>query len=230
MRRWFLLALIGAVVLLAFILHTTERFTDPDQPVRRPCICTPATCSDTPGGCRRTTSTAWSSKISALAPVGYVEADYLTVLQAFYDQIYDPSGTRPTEAQVNTFLASSAGTVSGVDRPSVKRILMAGFHIESSQTASQNEDASRNFAVDTAILEATAPEAAGVAPPVDEVRTRAEGEYVGANPSPSTKFSEGNYAPPPQSQPKNPGQWEDGSIRWKGPRPASVCPCAENIM
>ena len=144
------------------------------------------------------------------------------MLQAFYDQVYVPTPSRPTEAQVNTFLASPAGTVAGVDNAAVKRIMMNAFHIESSLTAAQNEEASQNFK----------PVDADLAPEMgrDEVRTRAEDQYTGANPKPSTKLSEGDYAPVTQTRPLNPGQWEDGSTMWKGPRPASVCPCAENIM
>jgi hypothetical protein len=160
--------------------------------------------------------------MDAAAPNGYKASDYLAVLQAFFDSVYTPSGTKPTEAQVDTFLASSAGTVSGVDRASVKRIIIDGFHIDRSGTAASREEKTQMFK----------PSNANLAPDMgrDELRTRAEAGYSGANPSPSTRFSEGDYAPVQQSTPNKPGQWDDGSMLWKGPRPASVCPCAENIM
>ena len=203
--KWTLFALLGLVLLLALALRSSEHFMDTESPVTRP-----------------VSNSVWNSKVDALAPTGAVNADYLTVLGAFYDTVYSTSPTKPTEAQVDTFLASSAGTVAGVDKPSIKRILMDAFHIGSTKTAAQNEEASQNFV----------PSDADLAPKmgVDEVRTRKEDAYNGANPTPSTRFSEGDYEPVTQTEPINPGMWNDGSSQWKGPRPASVCACAENVM
>lgn len=222
--KWALLAILGAVLFLALVVQSTEHFVDPDQKVTRPCVCpTPANMSvevvSTP--CDPLCA-PWESKVTALAPTGAVTKDYIAVLQVFYDQLYKPSPTRPTEAQINTFLSTSAGTVPGIDVPSLKRIIMTAFHIESSQTAAQAEAEGQAFK----------PSDVNLAPGMgrDEVRTRAEGGYTGANPSPSIRFPEGEYAAVTQSEPLNPGQWEDGSTLWKGPRPAAVCPCAENIV
>jgi len=215
--KWVLLAL--AMLLVVLLLRSTEHFKDPEYTnVTRPCFCST---KDVAQPCEPSCA-AWDSKIEALAPIGANNSDYITVLQAFYDQVYVPTPSRPTEAQVNTFLASPAGTVAGVDNAAVKRIMMNAFHIQGSLTAAQSEEASQNFK----------PVDADLAPEMgrDEVRTREEDQYVGANPKPSTRLSEGDYAPVTQSKPLNPGQWEDGSTMWKGPRPASVCPCAENIM
>jgi len=223
--RWVALAAAGLVLFLVYVILNTEHFTDTEfTTVTQPCFC--PTGSDMSVQARSyscdPSCAAWYSKVEAVAPRGSETRDYVTVLRAFYDGVYKPSPEKPTESKVDTFLASSAGTVAGVDVPSVKRILMAGFHIESSGTAAQNEDASQKFK----------PSDANLAPRMgrDELRTREEGGYTGANPSSSTVFSEGNYAPPPQTQPNKPGEWDDGTMLWKGPRPASVCPCAENIM
>ena len=219
-------ALLSALVILLFLLvaTSTESFTDTEftsggktgvaSGVSRPCVCTGPTC---PSACK-----AWESKVSALAPTGAVVSDYIAVLTAFYDSVYNPATTKPTEAQVDTFLASPAGTVSGVDRSSVKTILMDGFHITASGTAASREGKTQMFV----------PSDKNLAPDMgrDELRTREEAGYTGANQTLSTKFSEGNYAPITQTEPLNPGQWDDGSTQWKGPRPASVCPCAENVM
>lgn len=220
--KWALLAL--GVLLVVLLLRSTEHFKDPEYTnVTRPCFC-PTNDQSLPSAAQPCdpSCAAWDSKIEALAPIGANNSDYVTVLQAFYDQVYVPTPSRPTEAQVNTFLASPAGTVAGVDNAAVKRIMMNAFHIQSSLTAAQSEEASQNFK----------PVDADLAPEMgrDEVRTRKEDQYVAANPKPSTRLSEGDYAPVTQSKPLNPGQWEDGSTMWKGPRPASVCPCAENIM
>jgi hypothetical protein len=151
-----------------------------------------------------------------------VNADYITVLAAFYDTVYSPAQTKPTEAQVDTFLASPAGTVSGVQLTAVKRMIMDGFDIEYLKTASQRDAESVRFTPSVSNLE---PKLAR-----DQVRSRVEVSYTPADPVLSTKFSEGNYADVTQSEPLNPGQWEDGTTLWKGPRPASVPPSAENVM
>ena len=220
--KWALLALL--VVFLVLLITGTERFVDTEftsggvtgtaTAVQRPCSCSGVACESK---CR-----AWESKVNAVAPTGAVTSDYITVLAAFYDTVYEPATTKPTEAQVDTFLASSAGTVSGVNVPALKRILMDGFHIDSGMTAAAGEYASQNFAPNTAILEDKMGR--------DEVRTRTERRYTPAVSKSSTRFSEGDYAPVSQTNPIYPGQWDDGSTTWKGPRPASVCACAENIM
>lgn len=215
--KWTWIVLIGLLLLLVAVLQTSEHFTEAEYSiVQKPCACPVSSpCSD--ANCK-----AWDSMVTAMAPTGAINADYITVLATFYDQVYSPAPMKPTEAQVDTFLASSAGTVAGVDSPSVKRMIMDGFHIDSSMTAAGREEKSQMFK----------PSDANLAPKMgrDEVRTRTEEGYTGANPNPSSRFSEGNYAAVTQSDPLNPGQWEDGSSLWKGPRPASVCPCAENIM
>lgn len=221
--KWALLAVL--IVFLVFVLTSTERFVDTEfnsggttgvaTAVQRPCSCASGTMC-TPE-CR-----AWESKVNAVAPSGAVTSDYISVLATFYDTVYNPATTKPTEAQVNTFLASSAGTVAGVDLPSLKRIIMDGFHIDSGTTAATGELESQNFAPDVGLLEDIMAR--------DEVRTRQEDAYNPAVPKSSTRFSEGDYAPVTQTNPLYPGQWDDGSTTWKGPRPASVCACAENVM
>lgn len=217
--KWALLALIVGLLLAAMVAQSTEYFTDPEltPSVKRPCSCT----GTTPGLCD-SPCMAWESRITAIAPSGAAKADYIAVLAAFYDTVYSPATTKPTEANVDTFLASSAGTVAGVDRASVKTIIMDGFHIDETGTAASREEKSQMFK----------PSNENLAPSMgrDELRTRTEDAYSGANPTPSTRFSEGDYAPINQSEPIRPGQWEDGSMLWKGPRPASVCACAENIV
>jgi hypothetical protein len=215
--KWALLAVFVVLLLLVLAIRRVEDFTDTEfTNVKRPCTCPKS------GVCVDSNCSAWESKVSAIAPSGALTADYISVLGAFYDQVYEPAPLKPTEAQVDTFLASSAGTVAGVDAPSLKRILMDAFHIEQTGTAAGREEKSQVFK----------PSDQNLAPKMgrDELRTREEDKYTGANPNPSTRFSEGNYAAVTQSKPLNPGEWDDGSKNWKGPRPASVCPCAENIM
>jgi hypothetical protein len=210
--RWvYLLIALYMAIMLCMVSASREGFTDPDQRVRAPCVCDSSTTQMCPNACQ-----VWESKITALAPSDAYAPDYISVLSQFYTTIYLPASSKPTEAIVDTFLASPAGTVSGVDTASLKLLIMDGFHIDGSGRSDQNFE----------------PSDAALAPKmgVDEVRTRKEGSYITANPVTSAKFSEGPYAPVTQSNPLNPGQWEDGTSSWKGPRPASVCPCAENVM
>jgi hypothetical protein len=212
--KWVLLA-IGLLILLAAL--QVEHFTDTEfTNVTRPCTCPSS------GPCLTSSCSAWESRVRAIAPTNAITADYISVLAAFYDSVYVPADTKPTEAQVNTFLASSAGTVAGVSTSAVKTIIMDGFHIDETGTAASREEKTQMFK----------PSDLNLAPSMgrDEVRTRVEAGYTGANPFLSTRFSEGDYAPVTQSGPLNPGEWEDPTVRWKGPRPASVCRCAENVM
>lgn len=225
--KWALLAAVVLLLLAVLAIQTTEYFVDTEftssgafgvpTGVQDPCSCK----DKAPGMCVPACR-VWESKVTAVAPSNAVVDDYIAVLSAFNNSVYKPASTKPTEAQVDTFLASSAGTVAGVDRASIKTIIMDGFHIEKTGTAASREDKTQMFK----------PSDENLAPDMgrDEVRTREEGGYTPANPVLSTRFSEGDYAPVKQTKPLNPGQWEDGTSLWKGPRPASVCPCAENIM
>ena len=211
-------AILGILALLLVLVLARERFTDTEfTNVTRPCTCSSSGTTVCESKC-----SAWDSKVEAIAPSGASKGDYIAVLQAFYDTVYKPAETKPTEAQVDTFLASSAATVSSVDGPSLKRIIIDAFHIEQSGTAASREDKSQNFK----------PSDTNLAPKMgrDEVRTREEVGYIGTIPVVSTRFSEGDYAPVTQTEPLHPGEWDDGSKNWKGPRPASVCACAENVM
>lgn len=226
--KWALLAVVGLVLFLIWFISTTEHFVDPEftsggsagtaSSVQRPCACPSSASVTCPSACK-----AWESKVDSLAPSGAVTSDYISVLAEFFDSVYAPAETKPTEAQVNTFLASPAGTVAGVDTPSLKRILMDGFHIDSSTTAAQMEAKSQNFAPDTSILEDKMGH--------DEVRTREEEKYKPAVPQTSSRFSEGDYAPVTQTKPLHPNEENDrGSTSWTGVRPASVPASAENVM
>jgi len=221
--KWVFIAVVAVIFLLAWF-RSTERFVDTEfksggvtgtpSAVTKPCVCSGSTC---PSDCK-----AWESKVTAIAPSNAVVSDYISVLAAFYDTVYNPSTTKPTAAQVDTFLASPAGTVSGVDISSLRRIIMDGFHIESGTTTVTSELASQNFIPEASLLEDKMA--------VDEIGVRKENTYTPAVSKSSTRFSEGDYAPVTQTNPIYPGQWDDGSTTWKGPRPASVCACAENIM
>lgn len=225
--KWATLAAIVLLLFAVLAVQTTEYFIDPEftssgaygvaTSVQDPCSCK----DKAPGMCEPACR-VWESKVTAVAPSNAVVDDYIAVLAAFNNSVYKPATSKPTEAQVDTFLASSAGTVAGVDRSSVKTIIMDGFHLDQTGTAASREEKSQMFK----------PSDTNLAPDMgrDELRTRDEESYNPANPIISTRFAEGDYAPVKQTTPAKPGQWDDGSMIWKGPRPASVCPCAENIV
>ena len=57
----------------------------------------------------------WKSKIDAQAPIGANDADYIKAVQMFYDTVYSPATTKPTTADIEKFLNSSAILALPVD-------------------------------------------------------------------------------------------------------------------
>lgn len=221
MRYW--------IVFLAFVLFllTTfrEHFTDPDEckttGVTRGAACIPKIVR--PSG----DNPIWKSRIEAELPIGQNEGDYVRVLQAFYDKVYVPATDRPTEAQVDTFLASQDAAVAGTSPEALKRIIMIGFHLQAGGTAAGREE---KQVVKTGALAGFQGKELEPKMGVDEVRTRTEIPYIPADMRQSDQLPEGIYADTTQSYPRSPGEWDDRSISWNRSQFFSVCPCAKNIL
>jgi len=140
---------------------------------------------------------AWKSKIDAQAPIGGDDEAYIKSLQAFYDNVYVPSPTKPTTKDVESFLAGPNVAGKPIDTEAMRLILVDAFHIESTQTSAEKEKAQIKFDVDAAALE---PQNGR-----DEVRVRSEANYFPADPI-FGKLPEGNYAPVnQQAKPRHPG-------------------------
>jgi hypothetical protein len=142
-------------------------------------------------------SGAWKSKIEAQAPIGANEEQYIKSLQAFYDNVYLPSPTKPTTTDVESFLAGPNVVGKPVDTEAIRLILVDAFHIETTQTAAAKEKKQIQFDINPADLEP--------ANGRDEVRVRSEANYFPADPV-FGKLPEGNYAPVnQQAKPRHPG-------------------------
>jgi len=167
-------------------------------------------------------SAEWKSKISAAAPIGSSESDYIDVLANFYDKVYNPATTKPTAAQVDGFLATPDGKRTGVDSATIRTLIMNAFHIDSGITAAQKEQKQSKFKPSDAIQPKEG---------VDEVRTRTESEY---RPSDTRigDLPEGQYAPVEQQEkPRHSAEFDDNSTSWRGGSFSAVGPSrSKNVL
>lgn len=122
MKSWVLL------FLLVLVFWTTrEHYVEISGPGNRP---------------ERTSE--WLSKIDAAAHLGGNDDDYLRVIQAFYDKKWKPlRDANPTasvsDTEVEAFLQSPDAQVPGVDPNAIRKILVAGFSVQQSQSAAARE-------------------------------------------------------------------------------------------
>jgi hypothetical protein len=176
------------LVVALLLVWSRERFTDPESPVTRP-----------------SNSAAWLSKIDAQAPIGGNDDDYIAVLQAFYDQVYQPSPTRPTIAQLETFLKSPVASRPGIDTDSLRKIISTSFRLDKDVTAAVREERQIKFQPSEALQPKEAHS------PADFERD--EQIYVPAD-SREGELPEGVYAPTPQTEPTRPGYPDTKSTSW----------------
>lgn len=142
-------------------------------------------------------SGAWKSKIDAQAPIGADDEEYITSLQAFYDKVYNPSPTKPTTADIETFLKGPDVAGKPVDTQAMRLILSDAFHMEPSETAAAKEQRQVQFEINAEDLQPKNGR--------DEVRVRTEIPYYPTDPV-FGKLPEGNYAPVnQQAEPRHPG-------------------------
>ena len=182
MKLWILVAV--AVLLLLWTIR--EGYVDPDRKVTRPSM----------------TDQAWRSKVDAQAPIGGDDAKYIEVLQKFYDMVYVPAETKPKDTQVEEFLGSADAV--GVDKDSLRKIIISSFSIERTTTSAQREEGQVKFKPTKAIQPK-----GGVDP-----LARDEEPYVPADPRPG-EVSEGVYAPvEQQTEPRYTGEWDRKSTSW----------------
>lgn len=211
MGLWILL---GIIVLL-ILWRVREHYVEIDGPGERP---------------SRTAD--WLSKIDAEASIGSNDDDYITALQKFYDEIYEPARKEnPTvyikDTEVQKFAESV--TIPGVDKEALTKIITAGFAVERSGSAAGRE---QDEIVTTGALVGFKGEYLQPSMGVDEVRTRTELVYTPSD-SRRGKLPEGEYSPVPQSEPRREGNWTDDSISWTRTSFYGVCDggqCAKNVV
>lgn len=193
-----------AIAVLLLVWGVRERYTDPERRVTRPSL----------------TDATWRSKVDAESPVDSDDAKYIEVLQKFYDIVYVPSPTKPTDRQVEDFLASTDAKIPGVEPEPLRRIIVSSFSIERTVTAAGREQKQVKFQPTAAIVPRLA---------VDPL-SRPEGVYTPADPRVG-ELPEGIYAPvTPSEEPTRSGEWDDKSTSWSSAQFASVCPCAKNVL
>ena len=191
---WLLLV---TAALLLFSSWVRERFVDPDQPVTRP-----------------DKSSAWLSKIDSQAPIGGNDDDYIAVLQAFYDQVYQPAQTRPKISELEAFLKTPTANRPGMDIDSLRKIISTSFRLEQEVTAAVREERQVKFKPSEALQPKNAYQ------PTDF--TRDENPYFPAD-SRTGELPEGVYKPVEQTEPVRPGEHDDKSTSWKEGSFYSVC-------
>ena len=215
------------VVFLAFVFFLLktfrEHFTDPEEckttGVTRGAACVPKITRPSAEDSR------WRSKIEAEMPIGESVEDYIKVLQAFYDKVYVPAPTRPTDGQITAFLASPDASVAGTSPEAVKKIIVSGFNLKSGGSAAAEE----KQIVTTGALVGFKGKELEPKMGIDEVRVRKEIPYVPADDR-EGPLPEGIYSETKQTTPIRTGEWDDKSISWNRSQFFSVNPTAKNIL
>jgi len=214
---WVLLA----IALFLIALNISETFREPDEcgsvPAGQPCspvVERPFLSKDT--------YSEWQSKIDAEAPIGGNDEDYILALQSFFDKVYQPATTKPTEVDVETFLSTEP--LPGIDKPALRRIIISGFRIDRSGSAAAREEKQVKFTPSKALEPKDG---------VDQVFNRTEETYKPADTT-IGELPEGNYAPvPQQDEPRRPGEFKEKPSSWTGASFYSVCEgeaCSKNVL
>lgn len=216
---WVLLLI---VILLLLLGKTREHYVDIPGPGTRPSL----------------EDAAWRSKIEVQAPLGANIRDYELSLQSFYDTVYkpireeNPSASIPAPT-VEVFLNSQPVTVS---KDIVRRILLAGFAIDRSETAAAREE---KQLVTTGALKGFASKGGSQ---IIEPKNGIDGTWPqyadtkGYKPSDSRSgvTSEGMYGPLEQQEtPRREGLHDDKSTSWTQTQYYGVCTddsCIHNIL
>lgn len=191
--------LLFAIALLLFALSFREFYQDPDSPVTRPT-----------GDEKK--DQAWYSKIDSTAPINSDDEAYIRAITRFYDEVYEPAETRPTQTDLDNFVASlgapfnpptnATGTLNA-NHKAIKEILETGFRIGRAGTAAAREEAEL---VTTGPLAGFKGENLQPSDGYDEVYGyRTQKMYEPSDNRPGIDFPEGQYQPTQQTEPTRPG-------------------------
>jgi hypothetical protein len=170
----------------------------------------------------------WKSKVDAQVPVGANDEDYIKVIRAFYDKVYQPSATKPTTTDIETFLKSPDVLGLPLDTNSLRIILASGFHIQSSETAAAREQRQTKFTPSKNIEPSMGR---------DQVFDRTELDYTPSDPRADGPLPEGHYKPiKQQGRPRRLGEPDYQSVGKTGTLFYDVCTeskregCEENVL
>jgi hypothetical protein len=170
----------------------------------------------------------WKSKVDAQVPIGANDDDYINVIRKFYDKVYKPATTKPTTADIETFLESPAVLGLPIDTNALRMILADGFHIQSSETAAAREQRQTKF-TPTKNLEPSMGR--------DQVFDRTEEDYRPTDPRNDGPVPEGHYEPlKQQGRPRRLGEANYQTVGKTGTLFYDVCSetnkpgCEENVL
>jgi hypothetical protein len=170
----------------------------------------------------------WKSKIDAQVPIGANDEDYVKVLQAFYDKVYEPAPLKPTTAQLEAFLAGPDVNGVPVDTGALRLIIVSAFHLDAGKTAAAKEQDQIKFSP-TKNLEPAMGR--------DEVYVRDEDVYKPSDSRRGGPVPEGYYAPlKQQAKPRRVGEANYASVGKTGVQFYDVCSetrapgCEENVL
>lgn len=181
---WVLLAL----ALLVFALNLRETYVDPESPVNPPVL--------TAGG---KIPSDWQSKIDAFAKLDANDMAYFRAIQAFYTTVYEPAETKPTDTDVEQFLAGTGAQIPGVDPVILRKLLASSFRVELTATAAAREE--RQIVTTGALAGFTG---SNLQPgnARDGVYTRVEDMYLPTDTAQSDRAAEGVYEDTNQTKPR----------------------------
>ena len=170
----------------------------------------------------------WKSKVDAQVPIGANDDDYIKVIRAFYDKVYDTATTKPGAAEIEAFLKSPDVVGLPLDTNALRKILADGFHIQSPETAAARELRQTKF-TPSKNLEPSMGR--------DQVYDRTELEYTPADPREDGPVPEGHYAPlKQQGRPRRLGEANYETVGKTGTLFYDVCTetktpgCEENVL
>jgi hypothetical protein len=181
---WVLLAL----ALLVFALNLRETYVDPDSPVNPPVL--------TAGG---KIPSDWQSKIDAFAKLDANDMAYFRAIQAFYTTVYEPAQTKPTDTDVEQFLAGTGAQIAGVDPVILRKLLASSFRVQLSGTAASRE---AKETVTTGALAGFTGSNLQPGNARDGVYTRVEDMYLPTDTTQSDRAAEGVYEDTSQTKPR----------------------------
>ena len=170
----------------------------------------------------------WKSKVDAQVPIGANDEDYIKVIRAFYDKVYEPSPTKPTTTDIETFLKSPDVLGLPLDTNSLRIILASAFHIQPTETAAAKEQRQTKF-TPTKNLEPSMGR--------DQVFDRTELDYRPSDPRADGPVPEGHYKPlKQQGRPRRLGEPDYETVGKTGTLFYDVCTeskregCEENVL
>lgn len=181
---WVLLAL----AVLVFALHLRETYVDTESPVNPPVL--------TAGG---KIPADWQSKIDAFSKISSDDMAYFRALQAFYTTVYQPAATKPTDADVEQFLAGTGASIPGVDPVVLRKMIASSFRVALTTTGAARE---QKELVTTGALAGFTGSNLQPGNARDEVYTRTENIYLPADDRPSDRAAEGVHEDTEQSKPR----------------------------